>query len=264
MERRPSGRHYGPPAFTPAKKMSNFWADKTWTDLQAEPPRVVLLPVGSTEAHGPHLPLSTDSIISTEMARRAAAELTRQNVQTAVLPCLDYVITDFSKDFPGTISIKRQTFLAILADIADNMTDRGVEILCIVNSHLEPNHIQAITEFAQNYKRITVLFPDKTKKPWASLLTEEFKRGACHAGSYETSLVMNVREDLVRDSRLGLPENNVDLAKSMRTGVKTFREAGAPQAYFGNPAAASKEEGEQTYSVLTRMIVETVLQSMHR
>jgi creatinine amidohydrolase len=47
----------------------------------------------------------------------------------------------------------------------------------------------------------------------------------------------------------------------MKQGVKTFRQAGAPQAYFGDPAAASKEEGEQTYAILTRMIVETILSS---
>jgi creatinine amidohydrolase len=244
--------------------MSNFWADKTWTDLQSDKPQVVLLPIGSTEAHGPHLPLATDSIISTEMARRAAAELDSQNVRTAILPCLDYVVTDFSKDFPGTISIRKQTFVAILSDIADNLAANSVGMLCIVNSHLEPNHIQSIREFAENYDRITVIFPDKTRKPWASLLTEEFRRGACHAGSYETSLVMSVREDLVRNSRLQLPENIVDLAKLMSAGVKTFREAGAEQAYFGNPAVASTEEGEKTYTVLTRMIVETVLQHLPR
>jgi creatinine amidohydrolase len=242
--------------------MSNDWAERTWTEIEAQKPQVVLLPIGSTEAHGPHLPLSTDSIISKEMARRAAIELEQQNVRVAILPCLDYVITDFSKDFPGTISIKKQTFLAILADIADNLSDNSVGVLCIVNSHLEPNHLQAIREFVQDYKRISVLFPDKTQKPWGSLLTEEFKRGACHAGSYETSLVLNVREDLVRDSRMELPEKNVNLAKSMREGVKTFRQAGAEQAYFGNPAAASREEGEQTYSILSRMIVETVLQHL--
>jgi len=244
--------------------MSNFWADKTWTEIQAMKPAVALLPVGSTEAHGPHLPLSTDSIISTEMARRAADELETQNIRTVVLPCLDYVITDFSRDFPGTISIRKQTFLAMLSDIADNLSDNSMDVLCIVNSHLEPDHLAAIREFAQSCTRISVLFPDKTQKPWGSLLTEEFKRGACHAGAYETSLLLNVRADLVRDSRNSLPENNVNLAKSMGEGVKSFREAGAEQAYFGNPAAASKEEGEQTYSILSRMIVETVLQHLRR
>ena len=57
--------------------------------------------------------------------------------------------------------------------------------------------------------------------------------------------------------------NPVNLAVLMKQGVSTFNEAGAPQAYFGDPAAASIEEGEQTYEILTRMIVESVLNSLN-
>jgi creatinine amidohydrolase len=244
--------------------MSLRWEEKTWKEIQNNKPDVVLLPVGSTEAHGPHLPLSTDSIISVEMAQRAAAELTQAQVNVLVLPCLDYAITDFSKDFPGTISIRKETFQNLLRDIADNLAEQNISLLCIVNSHLEPDHIHAIQEFSESYKKIAVLFPDKTKKPWGSLLTEEFKKGACHAGSYETSLVLTVREDLVNENRKTLPENNINLAQKMKSGVTTFREAGAEQAYFGNPAAATKEEGESTYQILTRMIVETVMERIKK
>jgi hypothetical protein len=145
-----------------------------------------------------------------------------------------------------------------MADIAGSLQKQGIPRLCIVNSHLEPDHIAAIHEFCAQQKGMTILFPDKTRKPWASLLTAEFKQGACHAGSYETSLVMSVREDLVRESRKDLAPNPVNLAVLMKQGVKTFREAGAHDAYFGDPAAATREEGEQTYLVLTRMVVETV------
>jgi len=239
--------------------MSHRWDEKTWKEIDAHKPQVALLPVGSTEAHGPHLPLSTDSIISQEMARRAAVELQQHEIHSLILPCVDYAITDFSKDFSGTISIRKKTFQNLLRDIADNVAAQSIPLLCIVNSHLEPDHIQAIQEFCDTYKKLPVLFPDKTKKPWGSQLTAEFKQGACHAGSYETSLVLSVREELVRSERKELPPNPVNLAKLMKDGVKTFRDAGADQAYFGDPAGATKEEGEQTYHVLTNMIVETVL-----
>lgn len=237
------------------------WNEQTWMELQKNPPAAVLLPVGSVEAHGPHLPLATDAIISEELARRAASELNAKGVHTLILPAIHYVITDYSSDFPGTISISKQSFQSLLKDIADSLFGQGIKTLCIVNSHLEPDHIAAIHEFCSSYTAMKVLFPDKTKKPWASLLTAEFKQGACHAGSYETSLVLAVREDLVKDERKQLPPNPVNLAALMKQGVKTFREAGATQAYFGDPAAASKEEGEQTYAILTRMVVETILTS---
>lgn len=240
------------------------WNEQTWMELRDNPPMVALLPVGSVEAHGPHLPLATDAIISEEMARRAAAELNAKGTRTLILPTIHYVVTDYSSDFPGTISISKHSFQSLLKDIADSLAAQRIKTLCIVNSHLEPNHIAAIHEFCGSYGAMRVLFPDKTKKPWASLLTPEFKQGACHAGSYETSLVLPVREDLVKDERKQLPPNPVNLALLMKQGVKTFKEAGAPQAYFGDPAAASKEEGEQTYAILTRMIVETILASFNR
>ncbi len=244
--------------------MSHYWQEQTWTDVEQSKPDVVLLPVGSTEAHGPHLPLSTDSLISEEVSRRAAVDLAQQGVRTLILPSLHYAITEYSKDFSGTISISKESFQHVLLDIANSLSAQGIDVLCIVNSHLEPDHIGAIREFAENYKRMTVLFPDKTKKPWGSLLTAEFKQGACHAGSYETSLVLAARENLVRKIHRQLPANPVNLATLMKQGVKTFREAGAGQAYFGDPAAATAEEGEETYRILTRMIVETVLPAVRK
>lgn len=241
--------------------MGNSWSEKTWTDLQARKPDVVLLPVGSVEAHGPHLPLSTDTIISEEVARRAAEELSSNGKYSLVLPPLQYVITDFSKDFPGTISISKKSFHSILNDISDALHAQEINRLCIVNSHLEPDHIHAIREFCNSYSKMTVLFPDKTKKPWASMLTAEFKQGACHAGSYETSLVLAKRQDLVRDTRKELSPYQVNLAELMKEGIKSFRQAGALDGYFGDPASATVEEGEKTYRILTTMVVDTVLSS---
>ena len=238
-----------------------YWNDLTWKEIESLKPEVALLPVGSTEAHGPHLPLSTDVIISEEAARRAVAQLQAKNVRAVILPPLAYVVTDYSRDFPGTISIRKETFVSLLTDIAEALKEQGVGRLCIVNSHLEPDHIQAIHDFCNSYQGMRVVFPDKTRKPWASLLTPEFKQGACHAGSYETSLVLAARKDQVREVRQTLPANPVNLAVLMKQGVKTFREAGAPEAYFGDPAAATVAEGEATYEILARMIVETILQN---
>ena len=243
--------------------MSLYWEEHSWTDLQERKPQVVLLPIGSVEAHGPHLPLATDTIISGEMARRSALELQQKGIYSLILPPLQYAVTDFSRDFPGTITIRKENFQNILKDICNALRDTGIPVLCVVNSHLEPAHINAIHDAIREIEGIRVLFPDKTKKPWASLLTPEFKQGACHAGCYETSLVLAAREELVRNERANLPPNPVNLAVLMKQGVSTFNEAGAPQAYFGDPAAASIEEGEQTYEILTRMIVESVLNSLN-
>lgn len=238
----------------------------TWKEAQERIQQgvVVILPVGSTEAHGPHLPLATDVIISEEMSQRAAGKLTAQGVDTLVLPALAYSVTDFSKDFPGTISIKKETAMALLRDICTSLYEQGIKLVVIANSHLEPEHIQSLNEAIVQVKEATgrdVIFPDKRRRRWASLLTEEFRRGDCHAGSYETSLVMRARPELVRDTvRQELQQVNISIAEKICEGAQTFKEAGGTEAYFGNPGEASLTEGEASYEALSNMLVTAVLE----
>jgi creatinine amidohydrolase len=242
--------------------------DKTWCEIEAavKNKTVVILPVGSTEAHGPHLPLSTDVIISVEMSRRAAQKLTEQGIPTLVLPPMAYSVTDFSRDFPGTISISKATAVALVCDICLSLVNQGFRTICLANSHLEPEHIAALNEAAEEVERqtgIRPLVPDKRRGRWAYTLTEEFRRGACHAGCYETSLVMAAQPELTRDElRQQLEPLEIDLAQKIKAGVTTFKDAGSEQAYFGNPAAATPEEGHSTYEALTTMLVTTILEAM--
>jgi len=248
---------------------NNFnFQDKTWREIEeaAGSNAVVILPVGSTEAHGPHLPLSTDVIISVEMARRAAQQLTERGITTLVLPPISYSVTDFSHDFPGTISIRRSTAVALVCDICLALIGQGFHTICLANSHLEPEHIAALNEAANRVERDTgcrPLVPDKRRGRWAYTLTEEFRRGACHAGCYETSLVLAAQPELVHDDiRRELPPLEINLAEKIKQGVDNFKEAGGEQAYFGDPAAGTPEEGEATYQALANMLVTSILEKL--
>ena len=227
---------------------------------------VAILPVGSTEAHGPHLPLATDVIISEEMSRRAARKLAGQGIEALVLPAIAYSVTDFSRDFPGSISIRRETAAAVIRDICVSLYDQGARLVVIANSHLEPEHIGSITDALEQVRQQTgrqVAFPDKRRRRWAATLTEEFRRGDCHAGSYETSLVLAARPDLVRDQiREALARVPISIAEKIRDGVTTFRGAGGERAYFGDPSAASRDEGEASYEALSNMIVAAVTEAL--
>ena len=227
---------------------------------------VVILPVGSTEAHGPHLPLATDVIISEEMSLRAADKLAAQGIETLVLPAIAYSVTDFSNDFAGTISIKKETAAAVIRDICTSLYKQGARLIAIANSHLEPEHIASINDAIEKVKQETgraVAFPDKRRRRWAATLSEEFRRGDCHAGSYETSLVMAVRPELVRDEiRQQLERVAISIAEKIKDGARTFTEAGGNQAYFGDPRAASREEGEAMYEALSDMIVTAVIEAL--
>src|SRR5262249_45683283 len=197
---------------------------------------------------------------------RAAAKLRIRGIESYVLPAISYSVTDFSADFAGTISIKKGTATALVRDICVSLYAQGARLVAIANSHLEPDHIDSINAAVAEVKNDsgrTVVFPDKRQRRWARQLTEEFRRGDCHAGCYETSLVMAVRPDLVRERlRQRLDPVPISIADKIREGARSFTEAGGSQAYFGDPRAASREEGEATYDVLSEMVVTAVVEEL--
>ncbi len=234
-------------------------ADATWTEtrdfLAASPAAIALIPVGAIEAHGPHLPLSTDVIIAEGLARRAAAELAGRGRAVAVAPALCYSVTRYAGGFSGTAGVGPDSALAYVNDVCAGLARAGFARVCLANAHLEPAHVDVLRAAAA---ATGALFPDCTERRWARTLSEEFKRGACHAGSYETSLILAERPDLVRDSHRALPPLPIDLAKAMKAGITTFAAAGAADAYFGDPASATREEGEWIFARLVDMIVAVI------
>jgi creatinine amidohydrolase len=250
--------------------MVNYiFAHYTWPEAQAlldgAAPAALILPVGSTEAHGPHLPLSTDVIIAEEMARRAAQQLAARGAPARVLPAVAYSVADFSADFAGSISISSATATALVRDICLSLIKQGFKRIAIANAHLEPAHIATLGAACEEVKTQTgveIAFPDITRRRWAEMLTEEFRSGACHAGRYESSLVMRAHPELVREEvRAALKPRLISLSQAIRAGAKRFTEIGGDQAYFGSPAEATAEEGERVFEILAGMIV-TALDSV--
>lgn len=245
------------------------FGDNTWTQvrdaLAAGKPCIAILPCGATEAHGPHLPLSTDVIISESMAREALAGLERLGVVTFVLPPLAYAPAEYAEAFAGTITVSTGAAKALLLDIARSLKRQGFACLALANSHFDPANVAMLREAAAEVGALglPVAFPDFTRRKLAQTLTAEFQSGACHAGQYETSLVMAARPELVDDqSRRGLADNPSSLTEAFQRGAKTFAEAGGPQAYFGYPKHASIEEGHESYRVMASALVAAVAEAL--
>jgi len=246
--------------------MSRLWGEKTYREVATrDRDRIVaILPLGAVEAHGPHLPLVTDGLIAEAMAAEAARRLETRGLEPMVLPTLDYSAAPFARQFAGTISVRPDTIAALIRDIGWSLSSRAA-CFALANAHLDPAHLGSLHSAAEELTDLGLLvaFPDLTLKPWALRLTEEFKSGACHAGCYETSVVLASRPDLVRGAiRRTLADNPVSLAKAIRDGKKTFSDAGGPQAYFGAPAAATPGEGRKTISELGAILEDAVLQSL--
>ena len=222
------------------------YADLAYPEVEARRDAVVLLPLGATEPHGPHAPLSTDTVISTGICKRAAEQL-RGEVDVLVLPPIAYGVTRYASAFPGAISISEGTLRALVTEIAG-----GFERLVLVNSHFEPEQVKTLRETA-----LPLL--DLTRRANAERLTEEFRSGSCHAGRYETSLVLADRPELVHPERMAtLEAKMVDMPAAIAEGRTDFAAMGMDRAYCGSPADATAEEGEHTFETLTGMLVELI------
>ena len=239
-------------------------AQLTWEevrDLDREH-TLVVLPVGAIEAHGPHLPLDTDVVIAAAMARAGARKLAARGRVVVILPALAYTAASFGAAFHGTLSISAITVTALIVDVARSLSHQGFRLLALANVHLDPEHVTALNEavkVAQADRLLPIIFPDLTRKPWGTRLGEEFKSGACHAGRFETSIVLREQADAVRDEvRQSLAPNPQSLSQAIKAGKRTFEAAGGPRAYFGDPAAATADEGARLIDALGAILEEAV------
>ena len=243
---------------------SPYFADLAYPQIQEllDGPKapVLLFPVGSTEPHGPHSPLATDPIISIGICERVVAALAEDDELVArILPTLSYAVTRYTAGFAGAIHVREETLQAMIVDVCTSLAEQGFPHVVIVNNHFEPEHVQTLHRSidALANSGIRVGYLDLTRRERAQRLTEEFKRGECHAGRYETSLVLAQSPALVdTEAMAALPEVPISLPKVIAAGQKDFREMGLTLAYCGAPAEATAAEGEASYATLVELTIE--------
>lgn len=244
------------------------FAKLTWPEARAlfEKDPVALLPVGATEAHGPHLPLDTDVTIATAQARRAAEMIEDAGAPAFVMPPVSYTLAQFAFGFAGTITVRPTTLWNLVEDVVESLEQHGVRRVVLCNSHLELQHVKLLRNLLKDHAQVTdrhaqLLFPDITRRRWASTLGDEFLSGECHAGRYEASIVMAADPASVReDERRALAPKEVGLVAKMLDGAKNFIEIGADAAWCGDPASATPEEGRELIEQLARIVATTVVE----
>ena len=241
-------------------------ASMTWPAVRNLPAAqtIAVLPTGAIEAHGPHLPLGTDVIIAEAMARAGAGRLSARGFQVLLLPTLVMAPAPFASEFAGTLDTPAEATTMIVTGVVRSLATHGVDVIAIANAHHDPAHVNALRRAAGNVstpptRGSVVVFPDLTRRRWAERLTPEFRSGACHAGRYESSIVLAERPDLV-DMRAmsALDANPRSLVDAIRHGQTTFNDAGGPRAYFGSPAEATADEGRSIIDVLGAILAEAV------
>lgn len=211
--------------------------------------RTAIVPLGSVEEHGLHLPLGTDTFQVWEVARRAALE-----VPVFVAPPVPYGYCRSTRDHPGTLSLSPETVRRLVFDLGESFYRHGVRGLVLASGHAGGLHMAALEEAGE---RLVQAFADVevavvceyhwAQEAGADGLVETLDDG--HAGEIETSRILAMDPALVKGTS---PEEYPRLPKPF---IAREKRPHWPGGVWGNPARATAEKGEALFSLsVARMV----------
>jgi len=241
-----------------------------WRRLRADELRdrakqdaIVILPVGSLEQHGPHLPVEVDSLLGETVALRAA-RLIAAREPVVVLPCLWTGISEHHMSFGGTVTLDFQTFFAVVRGIVESVARHGFRRIVLLNGHGgNDNGLRVIADELGPKLNLPILqftYWYAAAKPIAAILEKQKElRHACEA---ETSMMMALRPDLVARDRIAMAEVNItpELSEVAGGGLYMWRSLASRSSagVIGFPSAASPEKGERLLDGIAREIADKV------
>jgi creatinine amidohydrolase len=245
---------------------SAFLAELTWPEATAAigASEVVLIPLGSTEQHGPGMTLATDITLATAVAERVADRLAPRAL---VAPSLPFGLSPHHMRFPGTITLQPSTFTAVVLDVMRSLRQHGARRFFLLNGH---GGNQAILSVIAMQARLELDMPVATAiylSAASDLLTERFGRAYAHACEIEASLGLALAPQIVRAEQLAKGE---ELPPRYRHTA--LAGGGAPAGAFVDAAAsfeeitangnigdarrATREDGEAIVELVVQRLVE--------
>lgn len=209
---------------------------RTWTELRDAPVTTVLVPLGSTEQHGPHLPLDTDTRIAVAWADALASVLP----DSVVAPALPFGSSGEHEGFPGTISIGQEALELVVVELVRSLSRWAEEVVLVCGHGGNWEPVQRATAALRGEgRRVRSLFPRL--------------RGDAHAGRTETSLLLHLCPELVRLDAAEpgcLDRLELVLDRLRRHGVIDV----AANGVLGDPTGASAAEGRALFDRLSRQV----------
>lgn len=235
-----------------------YVADRTWPELgeYVAEESVAIVPLGSTEQHGPHLPLATDHLIAEGLAREAAE-------RTGFLrtPTVNVGVSPHHRQFHGTMWVDAPEFRDYVESLTRNLAYHGIDRVVFVNAH--GGNVEHLREVGRRLYDDGVAY--SVEWMWDNsipdLVDDLFEQNGPHAGPKETAMVWyiedNVREEKLTEARDGGLADLAD-AETMKHGARTFYDAvdNSGNGGFGDPTDASAEKGKQLFEAASEQLVQ--------
>jgi len=234
---------------------------------------MAMIPIGTVEQHGDHLPLFTDNFIALEVAKGAAERISSE-FPVIVAPLIPFGKSTESIDWIGTISLEPSTLLNLVRDICKSLARMGFKKLVLVNGH--GGHVQLLGSVVSDIARETKTFVAVFDWWQTDLLSEiraklqqSGEAGIFHAGEMETSIIMFSHPDLVlkekiRESyptkftkRAGYKNLLIEKPHNVFSFSWNFRDL-SRSGTVGDPTKASKEKGKIFLDMLVNALCEVL------
>lgn len=235
-----------------------YLGDATWPEAgdQLAESTLAVVPLGSTEQHGPHLPLSTDHVIAESLARAAA-----ERAGVLCTPTVTVGVSPHHRQFHGTMSVDPPAFREYVTSLSRSLTDQGVDRIVFVNAH--GGNVEHLQEVGRRLHEDGAAYALEWmwNESIPGLVDELFEQNGPHAGPKETAMIWHLT-DLVREGELEAAREGgcPDLSKVLTelNGARLYHDSieNSPNGAFGDPRDASPEKGRRLFEAATDQLVE--------
>lgn len=244
-----------------------YWDQLTSPETDALERKIpVILPIAATEQHGAHLPLATDRMIGEHFCRQIDRQLPND---VLILPTVAVGCSEHHMGFSGSLTLTHQTFMAQVEEIIRSVIHHGFCNIIILNSHGGNQGTgTVITEkLGYRFPDVNLVFVTWWKIAIEALipLNESGPGGAGHAGEFETSLMMVIAPELVKNQEIKKGGNQSifdwaegDMLRGPKAGFYRTMKEMTLNGVFGDPTFASKEKGRKITKVVTEALVKMI------
>jgi len=235
-----------------------YLGDTTWPEAgdHLADGSLALVPLGSTEQHGPHLPLATDHLIAEALAREAA-----DRAGVLCTPTVTVGVSAHHRQLHGTMSVDPPAFRDYVESLSRSLSYQGVDRIVYVNAH--GGNVEHLREVGRRLHEDGTAYAIEWmwNESIPELVDESFERNGPHAGPKETAMIWHVA-DAVREGELAVARDggltDIEGAPVERNGARVFYDAieNSDNGAFGDPTDASAEKGRRLFEAATGQLVE--------